>query len=306
VVGSSRILIVTGASMSSSVRRQAPEIPPGQILREEIGRDTAASIAIAAQWLVSRHGDAVMVILPADHAVRPVAAFRSALRRAIRVARSTRRLLTIGVTATRPEPGLGYIRPGNRRLAPGIWDVRAFVEKPSAERAAKMIRSGRYLWNTGIFVWRASAILAGLRRHRPDILSALRPWTRSAARGARTVPARVLRRVPRSPIDRAVLERSRDLLVMRAPFEWTDVGTWDTFSALLQPDRAGNAALGRILALDASRCLAVNEGGLTVFVGVNDVAAIHSGGALLICKRSSVQRARDVVRLLRGPLAAYR
>jgi len=115
----------------------------------------------------------------------------------------------------------------------------------------------------------------------------------------------VLRRIPRAPIDRAVLERSREVLVIRAPFDWSDVGNWDALGGLLQNDARGNSAIGRMVALDASRCLGVNGGGLTVFIGLEDVVAVRSGDVVLVCRRSAVQQVREVVRRLRGPLAAY-
>src|SRR6266704_5781887 len=115
-----------------------------------------------------------------------------------------------------------------------------------------MVRSGRYLWNSGIFVWRSSSILRALERHRPDIATPVERWARRASRGVWRAPAAVLRRIPRVPIDRAVLERSRELLVLRAPFVWSDVGNWDAIGGSLQKDVRGNATIGRMVALDAS------------------------------------------------------
>jgi mannose-1-phosphate guanylyltransferase/mannose-6-phosphate isomerase len=306
LVGRTRVLAVTAASDVAWVRRQTREIPPQHILAEEIGRDTATAVALAAHWLQSRHGDAIMVVLPADHSIRPAVAFRAAMRSAIRAARKTGGLVAIGVPPRSPETGLGYIRPAGREVMPGVRKVESFVEKPAAARAARMVRSGRYLWNSGIFVWKASSILQALERHRPDIATPVGRWARRASRDSWRAPAAVLRRIPRAPIDRAVLERSRELLVIRAPFDWSDVGNWDALGDLLQKDARGNAAIGRILALDASDCLGVNGGGLTVFIGLRDVVAVRSGDVVLVCRRVAVQRLREVVRRLRGPLAAYR
>jgi mannose-1-phosphate guanylyltransferase len=306
VVGRSRVLVVTAASDVSWVRRQVPEIPSRHILAEEMGRDTAAAVGAAAHSLRSRHGDAIMIVLPADHAVRPASAFRSTIRTAVRAARTTGGLVTIGVPPRSPETGLGYIRPGRREVMPGVRRVEAFVEKPPAARAARMVRSRRYLWNSGMFVWRASSILRALERHRPDIALPLNEWARRAPRLAWRVPAALSRRIPRAPIDRAVLEHSRNLLVLRAPFAWSDVGNWDALGALWRADSRRNAGLGRFLAVDATGCISANEGGLTVFVGLRDVVAVRSGGVVMVCSRTAAQRVREAVRLLRGPLAMYR
>jgi len=306
LVGRFRVLVATAASDVPWVRRQAPEIPPRHILAEGVGRDTATAVALAAHWLRLRHGDAIMVVLPADHSIRPASVFRSAMRAAIRAARMTGGLVTIGVPPRAPETGLGYIRPAGREVMPGVRKVESFVEKPVAARAARLVRSGSYLWNSGIFVWKASSILQALARHRPDIATPVERWARRASRGVWRAPAAVLRRIPRAPIDRAVLERSREVLVIRAPFDWSDVGNWDALGGLLQNDARGNAAIGRMVALDASRCLGVNGGGLTVFIGLQDVVAVRSEDVVLVCRRSAVQRVREVVRRLRGPLAACR
>jgi mannose-1-phosphate guanylyltransferase/mannose-6-phosphate isomerase len=305
VVGRNRILVVTGLSDGVHVRRQVPELPHQHVLIEEISRDTACAIGLAAHWLRSRYDDAIMVVLPADHAIRPATAFASAIRRAVRTARVGGRLVTFGVRPRSADSGFGYIRPEGREVAPGVRRATAFVEKPAAVRAARMIRSG-FLWNSGIFVWRASAILEALARHRPAVARPLAAWARRAPGGRWRIPASVLRRVPRVPIDRAVLERSPDVVVLRAPFTWSDVGNWDTFGALVQRSAGDNAGMGRILALDARGCVGANPGGLTVFVGVENIAAIRSGDAVLVCRRGAAQHVRDVVRRLSGRLAVYR
>jgi mannose-1-phosphate guanylyltransferase len=178
--------------------------------------------------------------------------------------------------------------------------VAAFVEKPTAERARRMVRSGRYLWNSGMFAWRASSILDELRRHRPGIAAPLQRWSRRGRRaGPWWIPAAVLRRVPALSVDRAVLERSERVLVTPGAFRWADVGNWEAVGRLLIRDTDGNASVGGLLAIDSRRCVAFNEGGLTVLVGVEDLVAVRSGDALLVCHRGSAQRVREAVRRLR-------
>lgn len=301
LVGPSRVLVVTGAEHVSWVRRQTPGVPRERILVEGTGRDTAASIALAAHWLRRRHGGAIMIVLPADHAIRPVSAFRSALRRGVQSVRRTGGLLAIGVPAVSPQTGFGYILPDGNGSPGGVRAVRAFIEKPAAPRAARLVRARGWLWNSGIFIWEASTILAHLARRRPDIAAPIEAWTRRAPRGPWSVPASVLRKVPKSPIDRAVLEGSKDLRVLRAPFAWSDVGNWDALGSMLPSDSKGNSAIGTLLALDADRCLGVNEHGLTAFVGVKDIIAVYARGRLLVCHRKAVQDVRRLVRSLAEP-----
>jgi mannose-1-phosphate guanylyltransferase/mannose-6-phosphate isomerase len=305
LVGASRIVVVTNARDVSLVRAQAPRIPRSQILAEGTGRDTATSIALAAHWLRRKYGDAIMIVLPADHAIRPAPAFRAALRRGVAAVRRTGRLLTIGVPAASPETGFGYILPAGNPELRGVRDVRKFVEKPGFRSARRMARSGRYLWNCGIFIWKASTILEELARHRPDIAVPIESWARRAPLAPWTVPSSVLETVPRAPIDRAVLEHSRIASVLRATFGWSDVGNWDALATLLGADDKGGASIGKLVTRDARRCLAVNEGGVTVFVGVEDLVAVYSQGALLVCKRDAAQKVRQVVRDLRRPFRMW-
>jgi len=306
VVGPSRVVVVTGASQAAWVRRQAPGTPRGNILIEGTGRDTAVSVALAAHWLRRKHRDAIMIVLPADHAIRPVSLFRATVRRGVDIVRRSAGLMTIGVPAASPQTGFGYILPDATRAVGGAREVKAFVEKPEARLAARMVRSGRYVWNSGMFIWKASTILGELGRYRPDIATPISAWTRHAPPGAWRVPATVLRKVPRVPIDRAVLERSRIVLVLRARFAWSDVGNWDAIQSLLPSDARGNSAIGNMVVLGAERCLGVNEKGLTVLVGVKDIVAVHSRGVLLVCHRSDAEKVRQIVADLRGSFHAWR
>jgi mannose-1-phosphate guanylyltransferase len=304
-VGAQNVVVVTGGMHASWVRQEVPEIPRGRIIVEGSGRNTAASIALAALWILSRFGDAIMVVLPADHWIRPSSEFRKALRTGIDTVHRVGGLVTIGIRPTAPEEGFGYILPSNAVVAPGVRRVSRFVEKPEASLAKRMFRSGRWLWNCGVFVWRATAILEELGRFRPDIVVPAESWARHSPRGPWKVPAAALRRMPASPIDRAVLERSDSVLVVRGKFGWTDLGTWTAVGDRLPRDRRGNSGIGRVISLDSSRCLGINQDGVTVFLGVEDVVAVRSGNALLVCRRDAAQRVKDVVGRFGGLLRRF-
>jgi mannose-1-phosphate guanylyltransferase/mannose-6-phosphate isomerase len=296
LVGRSRVLVVAGARHAAWVRRQAPDVPPGRILLEEIGRNTAASIALAALWITQHHGDAIMVVLPSDHWIHPATAFRSTLRAGIDAVRRTGRMLTIGVEARSAEAGFGYILPAGTAGGRGARRVARFIEKPDFERARRLARSGRYLWNSGIFVWRATTILERLGRHVPAVTRPLERWVARRRRSSWRIPGAVLRRVPAEPIDRAVLERSRDLLVVRAGFRWSDLGNWSSLGVRLRKDRDGNAAIGRLESAGASGCVAVNRGGVTALVGVRDLVVVREGSAVLVGSLGAAQRVREIAR----------
>lgn len=305
LVGRENVLVVTGSGHSSWARRQTPEIPRDNFITEAVGRNTAASIALAAHRVLARQGDALMVILPADHWIAPASGLRSSIRRGLRFLRDHDRLVVIGVPALRPETGFGYITPAKQTGAPGIRSVGSFVEKPDRATAMRLVRTGRVLWNSGIFLWRATSFLKALDRHRPDIALPLSGWAGRAPRGPWKVPELILRRLPSVPVDRAILEHSRDIVVVRASFTWSDVGTWDALIRLV-PRAGAIKKFGETVDVNASGCLAINQDGLTVLVGVRDLVVVRSGSTVLVCHRAAGQEVREAVQRLRGPLEVHR
>jgi mannose-1-phosphate guanylyltransferase len=298
--------VVTGVEHAAWVRRQAPEIPPRRIIMEEVGRNTAAAVALAAHRILAERGDRIMLVVPSDHHIEPARGFQATVRRAARVVAKTDWLMAIGVPARSAETGFGYIVPSRSEDPRGIARVERFVEKPDAGHAGRLIRGKRALWNSGIFVWRAGRILRELHAFRPDLAGPIDRWARRASKGAWRVPRRVLSRVASVPIDRAVLERSRRLLVARGSFVWSDLGSLGALGELLPKRRSGNAGVGAMLAAGSTGCLAFNEGGLTAFLGVRGIAVIRSGTTVLVCDRGQTQAVRRIVESLVGPLEKYR
>jgi mannose-1-phosphate guanylyltransferase/mannose-6-phosphate isomerase len=299
VVGRSRVLVVAGKGHASWVRRQAPEIPAHRIILEEIGRNTAASVALAALWIQARHSDGIMVVLPSDHWIAPAGAFRVCVARGVEAARRARRLVLLGVRVRSADAGFGYILPSKDAMMPGVLAVRRFIEKPIAARARRFAASGRYLWNSGIFIWRAGMILDELRRFSPTLIRIVARWTRRAGDTPWRVPASVMLQLPALPVDRAVLEKSSLIAVVKAEFRWSDVGNWDAYGRILPRDRRHNASIGRIVAIRSTGCVGINEGGVSVFIGVKDVAAVRAGNTILVCNRGNAQEVRDAVKRMK-------
>lgn len=302
LAGRDRVLVLCGVDQSRWVRRQAPWIAPERILREAMGRNTAAAVALAALWVERRAGDAILAVLPADNFVAPPGRFLRAVKRAARAVTRRDGLAILGVPASKPETGFGYVRVGGPAGLPGVRLAAGFREKPSAVLARRLVRGGGHLWNCGIFVGRASTFLRELRRLAPGVLAPLRRWS-AAARGTWTIPGRVLAAVPALPFDRAVLERTRGLMVVPADFRWSDLGTWSAIAEALG-DRGG-AGEGAVLRSRSERCVAVNPGGLTAFVGVQDLVMVREGDIVLVCRRDASQDVRAIVAGLRGSLARH-
>ena len=304
LAGASRVIVVCGVEHAAWVRRQAPGLPADRIIREGVGRNTAASVALAAHWIRSRAGDAPMVVLPADHWIETATAFRATIRRALRVVRRSDALVTIGVPAQSPDPGFGWIEVGRAGPEAGIRQVTRFIEKPAPAVARRLFRSQRFLWNSGIFVWQASAILAELARWEPAVERVAAGWAKRGMASGK-VPAGLMRRMPSIPIDRAVLERSESVLVTRAGFRWSDLGTWGALAAVLERRSTGHATAGEQITVDAVRCVGFNPGGLTAFVGVQDLVAVRADDVVLVCRRDAAHGVRKVVAALRGRLGRH-
>lgn len=287
-------LILTNASLVEPIATLLPELPRENIVAEPKPAGTAAALAWAAHLIAARDGDdAVMLSVHADWAVGDPAGFRAALTRAADAAERHHGLVTVGVVPTRPDPGFGYIQPGEP-LEPGVFRVARFVEKPDRERAQAMIRTG-HLWNSGIFVWRVGDFLAELRRHTPEVAPAL------AAH-----PERIgdfFGAVKSISVDVGVLERSDRVMVMPGDFAWDDVGTWGALRRVRARDAQGNASSGDVHAVDACNNVVHAEHGTVVLYGVSDLVVVVQDGLMVV---TTVDRSSDLKTLVESLPAAVR
>jgi mannose-1-phosphate guanylyltransferase len=294
LVGPAHTWVVTTRAQARAVRAV---LPAAQVLVEPAARNTAAAVALAAVRVARHNPRAPMAVLPADHAIGDVAAFRADLKLALDVAERTGALVTLGVVPTGPETGYGYIRVGrpiegeNARVA---W-VRSFVEKPDRARAEALLAGAGTLWNAGIFAWRADAILAALRAHLPALLG---PIEAAVARGGRAALDRAYRRVPAVSIDTGVLEHVRRIAVVRARFAWSDVGSWAALEGLWRDGRP-NAVRGRAVAIDSTGCVVDSPARLVALLGVENLVVVDTPDALLVCRKERAQDVRLVVEALR-------
>jgi len=208
------------------------------IITEPCGRNTAPAIGLAAIHLSRIDPEAVILVLPADHFIRDENSFRAAVRRGVRGA-SEGALVTIGIEPTRPDTGYGYIRRGSS-VGKGLFSVEQFVEKPDRKRAERYLASGGYFWNSGIFIWRADAVLREIKAHMPALYRGLIKIGKALGT---TGEERVVREVYDSfesvSIDYGVMERSKQVLMLPGDFDWSDVGSWSALDDLLKRDRHG-------------------------------------------------------------------
>lgn len=287
-------LVVAGESLGGLVDEQlrAGGVDPSAIILEPAGRNTAPAIALAAYWLQARGGDEIMLVMPSDHRIEDEAAFGRAVAAALPAVEAGA-LATFGITASAPETGYGYIGPGREWPdSPGAFVVDRFFEKPDAETATRFCASG-YLWNGGIFLFRASAFLAELERHAPEVARHCAAAVASASTGGVFVrpQAEAFLAAPSIAVDVAVMERTGRACVVPVDMGWSDVGSWDAVWAVSGKDDAGNAVQGDVLAINASNNLIRNSSGLTITaVGVEDLVIVATAEAILIVPRDKAQQ----------------
>ncbi len=291
------VITVCGRAHAASVRRALPVEAADGLLVEPLARNTAAAIGLAATVVAARDPEGIVVVLPSDHAVLDRPAFHAALLAAAEVA-AQGPLVTIGLEPSRPETGFGYIRRGGAHPAGGrAREVLAFVEKPDRERAEGYLRAGDYLWNAGMFVFRADRMLEELRTHLPACADALEKIAPTV--GKRTFASALAQWFPTIPsisIDFAVMEKADDLAVIPASFGWSDLGSFASLHEVREADAEGNVVDGDVLFFDAANNVVVGHRQKPVaLIGCSDLVVVDTGDALLICPRDRSQEVRLVV-----------
>jgi mannose-1-phosphate guanylyltransferase/mannose-6-phosphate isomerase len=268
-------------------------------LLEPSARNTAPAVLAAALKIQARHGeDALMLVLASDHLIRDVDAFKEAVARAAHLA-AAGHLATFGVVPTRPETGYGYIERGAAIGSDG-YEVKRFVEKPDQATAARYLESGGFYWNSGMFCFRVGTLIATAARTCPDVLDATRACIAASADDDSLVfDADTFARIPEISIDYAVMERADNRAVVPASFDWSDIGSWNALSDLVECDEVGNRRLGEAVFVGAARNYVQGGKRVIAAVGVSDLMIIDTEDALLVAHREQSQSVKHVVDALK-------
>ena len=283
--------------------RAALRLARARVLVEPERRNTAAAVAFAARRIAAEDPGAVMLVLPADHHIPDVRAFAASVRSAANAAHEAGVLVTLGIAPTRPDTGYGYIERGAAAGPghPGLYRVRRFVEKPDAARARRFLRRGGYFWNAGIFVWSAREILAEIERYMPELDAALAPLG-ARERPSRAAVAQAYRRAPSAPIDIGVMEHSQRVWTLPVSWHWSDVGTWESLATELGVGPGQSQRVAGEVAFD-------DRGGNLVWgqpdrpvalLGVEGMAVVDTGDALLVARLDRSNDVREVVKALKA------
>ncbi|MEK6725965.1 MAG: mannose-1-phosphate guanylyltransferase [Deltaproteobacteria bacterium] len=325
------VYVVTGIEHVEELIGHIQDVPSENIIAEPVGRNTAPCIGLAAMRLKKRDPESVMAVLPADHVILDKDIFLETLRNACEVAKSGDYIITLGMTPDRPETGYGYIKKGSvvregtvpdLRPSPfcpplnkggtkgGVesglsqtrfeaYHVERFVEKPDRATAEQYVKSGEYLWNAGMFVFKVSTILKAIERHMPDLyLGLLRLEPALGREEQERALNDVYGELPSVSIDYGVMEKADNVLVIPSTFGWNDVGSWTAIDDLLPRDEQGVVAHAEHISIDTKDCIIYSPKKLVATIGVSNLIVVETEDALLICDKSRAQDVKKVVEML--------
>ena len=292
------IWIVTNLELKQAIQKVLPDFTDKQFIIEPCGRNTAPAIGLSAITLARQDPEATMVIFPADHRISDVDAFERAIREAEKVVSSSEILATIGIHPTRPETGYGYIQvdAASSPIAPDVFRVKTFAEKPNLQTAELFLKSGDFLWNSGMFIWKVSTILDQIAEHLPDLHSGLRDIAacKKESHLEETI-TKVYNSLKPISIDYGVMEAATDVCVVKGEFRWSDVGSWEEVWRFCDRDEHGNAIIGNHLTLHSSNNLIDAKDKFYALIGIENLIIIETKDAVLVCPRDRIQQVREIV-----------
>jgi mannose-1-phosphate guanylyltransferase len=293
------IYVVTNENYTGLVKAQLPDMEDQQILTEPVMRNTAPCVAYGCFKIESLNPDAAIVVAPSDQQILDEDAFVSSILKSLETATANDCLVTLGIKPSRPDTGYGYIQYTDNAINEDFHKVKTFTEKPTLEIAKTFIQSGDFLWNAGIFVWSAKAIVKAFEQYLPEmseIFSDAKPHYNTD--NERTHINQAYQQCINISIDYGVMEKANNVYVLPSEFGWSDLGTWASIYELAEKDYVGNAVIPseKVIMYDSSNCM-VNVPGekLVILKGLHDFIVVESNNTLLICPRDQEQNVKQVV-----------
>ena len=290
------IFIVTNIDYLPLISEQLPEIPDSNVIPEPCPRNTAPCVGLAAGIIQEKYGDAVMLVLPSDHLIHAEDMYLDTLRRATLAAEDGTNLVTLGITPTYPETGYGYIRYVRGSGRNGVYKVEKFVEKPDLDTARTYLRDGHYLWNSGMFIWKASTILTNISQFMPTLSAGLVPIVESFnTPHFREVLADKFPALPTESIDYGIMEKAANIYTIPGSFGWDDVGSWLALERINHTDNDGNYFSGDVVGISTRNCTVSGGTRLIATLGLEDIVIVDTPDALLVCDKNSAQDIKKVI-----------
>ena len=300
LIDDENIMVVTTADQQALLAEQLQMLSAQNFIIEPHGRNTAPCIGLGAIHALEQDPEAVMVVLPADHLVRDVAAFQQVINAAVEFVRENDTLVTLGITPTGPATGYGYIQRGDQvgeKQDRAVHRVKSFAEKPDLPTATRFLESGDFLWNSGMFIWRAATILDEMERQLPDIHEKLYDIRQTIGKADyQDTLERLYGSMKNISIDYGVMQEAENVFVIPSTIGWDDVGSWATVYDISEKDEKGNAGpCSQLISIDSANNYVYSPEKMVALVGLENLIVVETDDALLICERSKAQDVREIV-----------
>ena len=301
------IFVVAGRDHEKELRLQIRRIPKRNILLEPAGRSTLPCIGLAGLYMRRRNDASVMMVVPGEQLIAAEARFQDLMLRAAAVAWDHNCVVTLGIKPAFPATGFGYIQLGGKMSAARdiqVFRALGFTEKPDRQKAMEFLDSGKYLWNSGMFIWPTPLLFQMISKFAPDVHDALSVIDKAiGTRAEGETMEQVYRNMRSISIDRAIMEKAADTLVIPADIGWNDMGTWPEVSGAWNKDAEYNACYGQHVGIDSTGCVIYSPDKLVATIGVRDLVIVETPDGLLVC---SIDRADDVKKLVEEKLKGDR
>jgi len=305
LINPENIFVITNKNHRKLTEKHLTDLPPENIIGEPMSKDTAPCIGLSALLTMVQDPEAVQVVLPADHLITGVEEFQRIISLGAELASQKDCLITIGIKPNRPETGYGYIQwdpaPAEKNLPKqfhnkDILKVKTFAEKPNFATAKRFIESGDFLWNSGIFIWKAKTILHELEESLPELHESLMKVKKYInKKGFYRALVNAYRQIKSISIDYSVMEKSKNVFLIKGNFGWIDIGSWEAFYKLKDKDSSGNVIIGTSELQDSSNNLIISDKNLVAAIGIEDVVVISTDDKVLICPRNRSQDVKGIV-----------
>jgi mannose-1-phosphate guanylyltransferase len=312
VVPRENIFVITTKAQLAGCCEACPDLPVANIVAEPMGRDTAAATGLAMLLVKQRNANGVFAMLPADHVIKDTVEYAKLLTIAFEAAESADVLVTLGIKPTAPETGFGYIQQGGPWRKIGgrdVMTVKRFVEKPNQPTAEAYLATGEYHWNAGMFVWRVPVVEAAFSTHAPELHAGLVKLETSARSvgGWEQALAEVYPTLKKVSVDYALMEKSTNVVVVPATFDWDDVGAWPAIAKHFTPDSHGNVLRGHALVENGTQNIVIStDGHLVGVIGVSDLVVVHTAGATLVCPKDRAQEIKALLNRIKDDPAMHK
>ena len=298
-----RVFVITNQDLVDGCAHAAPALPRENIIGEPVGRDTAAAVALGAALVKAKDPNGVFCVLTADHVIGDLDVYRGTLKAAMDLARREDVLITIGIPPTEPSTAYGYIECGAELPAiNGVSFLKAarFVEKPDRTRAEEYLATGKFFWNSGMFIWSVATVQKQLAQHVPELSALIDRMAAVAFKPAFAGElAKAYGELKKISIDYALMEKSKNIVMARGGFRWDDVGSWTALDGHFPKDEAANVLAGVVRTHGASSNIVYSRDRLTVLVGVENVIVVQAEGVTLVCAKDKAQDIKKIVEQLR-------